>query len=99
MESQAIIQKQQIRMACEVRLGRRLSDQEFERVLYMGNGVFWDYKRGVIDPYDLATLQSRQQMVIEWGGSQHPTKTTTTLPFYAYSSSSFSHNHNNVATS
>jgi hypothetical protein len=31
MESQAIIQKKAIRTACEVRLGRRLSDQEFER--------------------------------------------------------------------
>ena len=86
-------------LACEVRLVRRLADQEFERVLYMGNGVFWDYKRGVIDPYDLATLQSRQQMVIEWGGSQRPIKTTTTLPLYVSSSSLFSRNHNNVTTS
>ena len=75
MENQAMIQEQAIRAACEVRLGRPLSDQEFERVLRLGNGVFWDYKRGVIDPYDLETLQSKRQMVIEWGNSRQPAKT------------------------
>ena len=58
MEQQWSIQKRHIRIACEVRLGRRLSDQEFERVLRLGNGIFWDYTRGAINPYDLATLQS-----------------------------------------
>ena len=60
MEQQVIIQKRHVRIACEVRLGRRLSDQEFEQVLHLGNGVFWDYKRGMINPYDPATLQSSQ---------------------------------------
>jgi hypothetical protein len=50
--------RQQLRMAFEMRMRRRLTDQEFERLLRLGNGLFWDYREGEIGPYDLSTLQS-----------------------------------------
>lgn len=63
MKPASNLTQQQLRMACEARLKRRLSDQEFERLLRLGNGLFWDTQEGMIGPYDLATLQSGKQLI------------------------------------
>ena len=49
-----------VRKAVELRLGYRLSDAEFERVLRSGDGLFWDYlpRYGFLQHYDQATLHS-----------------------------------------
>ena len=51
--------RQFVRLAFEKRLGRALSDIEFEKLLRIGHGVFWDYDPyGHIDPYEPETLRS-----------------------------------------
>ena len=49
-----------VREPIEMRLGRALSESEFERILCAGDGLFWDYlpKRGFLQCYDQATLYS-----------------------------------------
>ena len=56
MDRTTSIDRRYLRSAIEIRLQRRLSDQEFERVLQLGNGVYWDYRQGKIGPYDPASL-------------------------------------------
>jgi hypothetical protein len=56
------VYRRKVRMAFEKRLGRALSDMEFEKLLRIGHGVFWDYDPyGHIHPYDTETLKSNAQ--------------------------------------
>ncbi len=51
--------RRRVRRAFEKRLGRALSEMEFEKLLRIGHGIFWDYDPyGHIDPYDPATLRA-----------------------------------------
>ena len=49
-----------VRETFERRLGRTLSESEFEQILCAGDGLFWDYapKYGYLQHYDQATLLS-----------------------------------------
>ena len=49
-----------VRETFERRLGRSLSEAEFEHILCAGDGLFWDYlpKHGFLQHYDQATLLS-----------------------------------------
>jgi hypothetical protein len=49
-----------VRETFERRLGRTLSETEFEQILRSGDGLFWDYlpQRGFLQYYDQATLRS-----------------------------------------
>jgi hypothetical protein len=54
--------RRRVRRAFERRLGRPLTDMEFEKLLRIGHGLFWDYDPyGHIDPYDPVTLRSNVQ--------------------------------------
>ncbi len=63
MDQTTGINRRYLRSAIEIRLRRRLTDQEFERVLHLGNGVYWDYRQGMIGPYDPASLRSNNRPV------------------------------------
>lgn len=50
--------RQRVRRAFEKRLGRAMSEIEFEHLLRIGHGIFWDYDPyGHIHPYEQATLR------------------------------------------
>jgi hypothetical protein len=63
MKPSTKLTQQQLRLTCEARLKRRLTDQEFARLLRLGEGLFWDNQEGAIGPYDMATLQSGRQLI------------------------------------
>jgi hypothetical protein len=71
-----------VRRAFEKRLGRALTDMEFEKLLRIGHGVFWNYDPyGHIDPYDADTLRSN---ALRWNArkaianrKRRPAKATT----------------------
>jgi hypothetical protein len=51
--------REYVRKAFEKRLGRAMSDMEFEKLLRIGDGVFWNYDPyGHIHPFEAETLRS-----------------------------------------
>jgi hypothetical protein len=70
MDNTLNLAQQQLRRVIEARLNRCLTDQEFELLLDMGNGLFWDCQDGAIRPYDLATLHSGKQLLEHRGNAQ-----------------------------